>query len=81
MIRDGRYKLMWGDPASDARKLGRLHLDKPVDVPPSPPRLYDLAGDGAGRHLLLEMIERLLVRTDQDAQTQPFKSRGVYRPL
>ena len=62
-----------------------------MNVSPSPPRLYDLdadphelhdlAGDGARRHLLMEMMEKLLVRANENTQTQPFKSRGVYRPL
>jgi choline-sulfatase len=91
MIYDGQYKLMWGDPGSDTRKLGRLHLDKPVDIPPSPPRLYDLRADphelhdlsrdSAYRGLLLGMMERLLVRINENTQTQPPKSRGEYRPL
>jgi arylsulfatase len=91
MLYDGRYKLMWGDPASDTRKLGRLHLDKPVNIPPSPFRLYDLdtdpceledlGQDPANHDLLLAMVEKLLIRLNQNSQTQPFKSRGVYRPL
>jgi arylsulfatase A-like enzyme len=91
MLYDGRHKLMWGDPASDTRKLGRLHLDKPVDIAPSPPRLYDLetdpceledlAQDLANKNLLLAMAEKLLVRLNQNSQPQPIKSRGEYRPL
>jgi len=91
MIRDDRYKLMWGDPKSDTRKLGRLHLDKPVTVPASPPRLYDLAedptesrnlaDDPASREVLLAMLGKLLARINENTQTQPFLSRGEYRPL
>jgi len=91
MIRDERYKLMWGEPHSDTRGLGRLHLNRPVNIPPSPPRLYDLqsdpeerrdlAGDPAWRGLYYRMLEKLLVRINENVQTQPFKDRGVYRPL
>ena len=91
MIRDGRYKLMWGDPRADTRKLGRLHLDKPVAIPPSPPRLYDLqrdphelcdlADDPAHHGLLLEMLAKLLTRINENTQTQPFLDRGAYVPL
>ena len=91
MLFDGRHKLMWGDPGSDHRTLGRLHLDKPVDIPPSPPRLYDLladpheandlAADPARRDLLMAMTARLLARINENAQPQPLKSRGEYRPL
>jgi len=91
MLRDGRYKLMWGDPGSDTRKLGRLHLDKPVTVPPSPCRLYDLqedphelndlSRDPASGPLLQAMLGKLLARINENTQTQPFKSRGEYRPL
>lgn len=45
MLRDERYKLMWGAPESDPRQLGRLHLDNPVNIPPSPYKLYDLWKD------------------------------------
>jgi arylsulfatase len=91
MICDGRFKLMWGDPAADTRRLGRLHLDKPVDIPPSPCRLYDLEADPhelhdlsqdpAQRDLLMEMMAKLLVRLNENSQTQPFKDRGEYRPV
>ena len=91
MLRDERYKLMWGAPDQDTRKLGRLHLDKPVNIPPSPCRLYDLqedphelrdlAADGDYRDLLYEMMEKLLVRLGENVQTQPNKSRGEYRPV
>ena len=90
MIFDGRYKLMWGDSGSDTRKLGRLHLDKPVTIPHSPVRLYDLAddpretrdlaSDPARRDLLLLMMDRLLTRLNENAQPQPNKSRGEYKP-
>jgi choline-sulfatase len=91
MIRDERYKLMWGEPSSDTRRLGRLHLDKPVDIAPSPPRLYDLQQDPRELHNLAndpnaqvplaEMMAKLLTRLNQNTQTQPFLDRGRYRPL
>ena len=91
MLCDGRYKLMWGDPANDTRRLGRLHLDKPVNISPSPSRLYDLktdpceledlGQDPTNSDLLMAMLEKLLVRLNQNSQTQPFKGRGEYRPL
>jgi len=91
MLYDGRHKLMWGDPSSDTRELGRLHLDKPVNIPPSPARLFDmaadpleerdLADDGSSLHILDEMKEKLLVRTNENTEVQPFLSRGEYRPL
>jgi arylsulfatase A-like enzyme len=91
MIRDERFKLMWGEPSGDTRRLGRLHLDKPVDIPPSPPRLYDLqrdpqeldnlAGDSDYQNLLANMVAKLLIRLNENTQTQPFKDRGQYRPL
>lgn len=91
MLRDERYKLMWGDPRNDTRRLGRLHLDKPVNIPPSPCRLYDLAEDphehndlsvdGAHRDLLREMMQKLLVRLNENIQPRPNLSRGDYRPL
>ena len=90
MLRDDRYKLMWGEPTFDRRKLGRLHLDKPVDVPPSPGALYDLHEDPHETNNLIddpehrtarsEMVERLLTRLNENTQTQPFLSRGEYRP-
>ena len=91
MIFDGRHKLMWGEPSADTRKLGRLHLNKPVNIPPSPPRLFDLhedpnelhnlAAEPSAKGLLCEMLAKLLVRTNANQQTQPFKSRGEYKPL
>jgi arylsulfatase len=91
MLRDERYKLMWGDPKCDERQLGRLHLDKPVNIPPSPARLYDLeadptecvdlARDPAHGSLLREMMKKLLVRINENTQARPNKSRGEYRPL
>lgn len=91
MLFDGRWKLMWGDPFSDTRKLGRLHLDKPVNIPPSPPRLYDLAADphelhdlaadSAGREAFHELQQKLLIRFVENVQPQPNKSRGEYRPV
>lgn len=91
MIYDGQYKLMWGDPASDKRKLGRLHLDKPINIAPSPCRLYDLQEDPhelndlakseSHRGILQNMMEKMLIRLNQNAQPQPNKDRGEYRPL
>ena len=86
MLFDGRYKLMWGDPWSDTRKLGTLHLDKPVNIPPSPCRLYDmhsdpnelnnLAQDPSHAERLAAMEEKLLVRQNQNNQPRPNKPRG-----
>lgn len=91
MLFDGRCKLMWGDPRSDTRKLGRLHLDKPVNIPPSPPRLYDLredpleandlAREESNRDLLHEMLRKLHERINENVQPRPNKSRGAYKPL
>ena len=91
MLFDGRHKLMLGDPASDTRDLGRLHLDKPVDIPPSPVRLYDLEADpreerdlassGASPQLVADMKEKLLARISRNVQPRPFLDRGQYRPL
>ncbi len=91
MLFDGRYKLMWGDPASDTRKLGRLHLDKPVNIAPSPCRLYDLQEDPhelndlaqseAHNYTLQNMMEKLLIRLNQNTQPLSNKDRGEYQPL
>jgi len=91
MLFDGEWKLMWGDPRSDTRKLGRLHLDKPVNIAPSPPRLYnlredphetrDLADDPAHRDILARMLQKLLARINENTQAQPNRSRGEYRPV
>lgn len=91
MICNGKHKLMWGDPGSDHRSLGRLHLDKPVNIAPSPVRLYDLeedpresrdiSGDPAHRKALDRMMILLLSRIAENTQAQPEKSRGPYRPL
>ncbi len=91
MLFDGRYKLMWGDPSSDTRQLGRLHLNKPVDIPPSPCRLYDLqedphelydlSRDRGHSDILAEMKEKLLIRLNENSQMQSFKDRGAFRPL
>jgi len=88
MIFDGRYKLMWGDPGSDKRSLGRLHLDKPVDIPPSPARLYDLqndpheledlSSDPERQTLLMQMMGKLLSKINENTQPQPFLDRGEY---
>lgn len=88
MLFDGRYKLMFGDPSADDRKLGRLHLDKPVALPPSPTRLFELESDPAEKNniaasekdLLHQMMERLLIRINLNTQTQPLKDRGPYEP-
>lgn len=90
MLFDGRYKLMWGDPNSDKRRLGKLHLDKPVNIPPSPPMLYDLAEDPCETEdifprpenaaLVRQMLERLLVRQNENVQPRSNKSRGEYKP-
>lgn len=91
MLFDGRYKLMWGEPSCDTRKLGRLHLDKPVNVEPSPCRLYDmqedphecndLASQESCKDLRRKMVEKLLVRANENTQTLPFLSRGEYKPV
>ncbi|HEV2122327.1 MAG TPA: sulfatase-like hydrolase/transferase, partial [Chloroflexota bacterium] len=88
MLRTERYKLMWGEPTFDKRKLGRLHLDKPVDVPPSPGAIFDLQEDPhetrnliENRDLHLDLLEQLLARINENTETQPFLSRGEYRPL
>ena len=91
MLFDGRHKLMWGDPRSDDRELGRLHLDKPVNIPPSPARLFDLledphetvdlAADENSKGLMAEMQGKLLVRLNENMQSRPNKSRGEYRPV
>jgi arylsulfatase len=91
MLRDERYKLAWGEPSFDTRKLGRLHLDKPVNIPPSPPALYDLledphelhnlAGLPEHRATLQRMQEQLLVRLNENTQARPNLSRGEYRPV
>ena len=91
MLFDGRHKLMRGDPKLDTRKLGRLHLDKPVDVPASPCRLYDtetdphelndLASAPGHRDTLTMMQAKLLDRINENTQMQPFKSRGEYVPV
>jgi arylsulfatase A-like enzyme len=90
MLRTERFKLMWGEPSLDRRQLGRLHLDKPVNVAPSPGALYDLRhdphetrnliDDPEHRALRAELLERLLVRLNENAQPRPFLSRGEYRP-
>ena len=91
MVLDGKWKLMWGDPLLDDRKLGRLHLDKPVNVPPSPPRLYDLANDPhelndlandpPSPKIIESLVAKLGTRTLEHVVAQPNKSRGEYRPL
>jgi len=82
---------MWGDPGRDTRKLGRLHLDKPVNIPPSPPRLFDLQEDPHELEDLIDdpghrtdldrMKEKLMLRINENVQTQPNKSRGTYKPV
>ena len=88
MLFDGRYKLMFGDPSADDRKLGRLHLDKPVALPPSPARLFDLEEDPteaqdlatSEKDLLHQTMEKLLIRINLNTQTQAPKDRGSYEP-
>ncbi len=91
MLFDGRYKLMYGDPISDTRQLRHLHLDKPVNIPPSPVRLYDLHHDPyelddlsqkpESANLLAAMKENLLIRINENIQAAPLKDRGAYHPL
>ncbi len=91
MIFDGRYKLLWGEPTDDRRSLGRLHLDRPVNVPPAPARLYDLQEDpeecrnlatpGQQADQVQPLLAKLLARINENIQTQPYLSRGTYRPL
>ena len=91
MLFDGRFKLMWGDPKSDERRLGRLHLDKPVNIPPSPGMLYDmeqdphefdnLLGRSGSRDMLTDMLEKLVARIACNTQSRPNRSRGEYRPM
>jgi arylsulfatase A-like enzyme len=82
---------MLGDPGSDDRGLGRLHLDKPVNISPSPVKLYDLQNDPREledlsqneqyKYLFQEMKEKLLLRIYENTQSLPSGSRGEYRPL
>ena len=91
MIRDGRWKLHWGDPISDTRKLGRLHLDKPVTIPASPAMLYDMQEDPhelrnlidepSAQPIVRRMLELLLARINENIQPQPNQSRGEYKPV
>ena len=74
---------------AENQELGRLHLDKPVDIPPSPGRLYDLQEDPHEERDLVredpalrgEMLEKLIARIGENVQPQANKSRGAYRPL
>lgn len=91
MVRTDRYKLMYGDPHDDKRGLGMLHLDKPVNIPASPPKLYDLQNDPQEMHNLwadpqydqqkIAMLELLLARINEATRTEDLKSRGEYKPL
>jgi hypothetical protein len=82
---------MWGDPSADTRKLGRLHLNKPADIAPSPARLFDLRDDAAELHdlaakpeardILLRLLVKLHTRINRNVQPQPLKDRGQYRPI
>lgn len=91
MLFDGRYKLMCGDPYADTRSLGKLHLDKPVTIHPSPVRLYDMAHDAHEVHdaandnsyiaVRAMMMEKLIGRMNENLQPGPLLSRGEYRPL
>ena len=63
--------------------------NRPVDISPSPGRLFDLEEDPHEERdlvekdpaLLAEMLGKLLARTNENVQPQPMKSRGEYRPL
>jgi arylsulfatase A-like enzyme len=91
MLFDGRYKLMYGDPSSDQRQLGSLHLDKPVNIDNSPIKLYDLLNDPMELNdisknnkyykVLNQMEELLLKRINKNIQTEKYKSRGTYKSL
>ena len=91
MLYDGRYKLMLGDPSADTRPLGRLHLDKPVNIPPSPARLFDMEADPSEendlasgpshRSRLESMSDALRPCMGEGVETLPFLDRGEYRPL
>jgi arylsulfatase A-like enzyme len=88
MLFDGRHKLMWGEPTDDTRKLGRLHLDKPINIAPSPRRLYDMEADPheindltGDRELMATMMEKLLIRLNENTQPLPNLDRGEYKPV
>ena len=49
-----------GQPSLDRRQLGRLHLDKPVNVAPSPGALYDLRHDPHETRNLIDDPQRAL---------------------
>jgi choline-sulfatase len=91
MLFDGRYKLMFGDPATDKRYFGGpSHTHKPAYAPPNRWRLYDLQNDPHELRdlsedpqylkLAAEMMQKLLVRITQNTQQLPSKSRGKPRP-
>jgi len=75
MIRDGRWKLHWGDPISDKRKLGRLHLDKPVTIPGSPGRLYDLENDPHEAQNLADAPELTSVRKELEEKLRAWQEK------
>ncbi len=92
MLFDGRYKLMFGDPATDQRNFGGpQHTHKPANAPPNRWRLYDLQTDPHElrdlsedpQHLKLaaEMMQKLLVRIAENTQSLPSKDRGRPRPV
>jgi hypothetical protein len=82
---------MMGDPGSDTRKLGKLHLDRPVNISPSPIKLYDLkndpmelddlAGNKNSAELLQNLKEKLLLRIYRNTQSLENMNRGTYTPL
>ncbi|MFB3891783.1 MAG: sulfatase [Phycisphaerae bacterium] len=92
MLFDGRYKLMFGDPATDKRNFGGpQHTHKPAFAPPNRWRLFDMANDPHELHdlsddpqylpLAAEMMRKLLVRITENTQPLPSKDRGTPRPM
>ena len=92
MIFDGRFKLFWGDSSRDTRSFGGpKHTHRPAYAAPSPARLYDLqadphelqdlVSDPAYAALMKTMLEKLLIRINENVQMAEFKSRGQVRPI